>query len=140
MLLCIAAGFVAGYFVPLPFFAGPVAIRAAVSSALIAAAAGIIFVSRRELVKNKEHPNPYRPTNAIVSSGIYGISRNPIYVAFMIVVVATAVAANNAWLFAAAAAAFLVLRFAVVRVEERYLLSKFGSEYDDYRHRVRRWL
>ena len=97
-------------------------------------------MSRRELVKHKEHPNPYRPTNAIVSSGIYSRTRNPIYVSFMFIVLASAVAANNGWLLLAIVVLFVLLEFGVVRAEERYLSVKFGAEYDEYRRRVRRWI
>jgi protein-S-isoprenylcysteine O-methyltransferase Ste14 len=78
-------------------------------------------------------------TAAIVSSGIYRFSRNPIYVAFLIVVLATAVAANNAWLLIAIVVLFVLLQFGVVRAEERYLSGKFGEEYDAYRKTTRRW-
>ena len=100
----------------------------------------LVVLSRRELVKHREHPNPYKPTSAIVTSGIYGVTRNPIYVGFHFVVLAVAVGANNAWLFLAAVVLFILLWFGVVRPEERYLSGKFGAEYDDYRRKVRRWI
>ena len=100
----------------------------------------LVVLSRRELIKHKEHPNPYKPTSAIVTSGIYGFTRNPIYIGFHLVVLAVAVAANNAWLFVSALLLFVLLQFGVVRAEERYLSGKFGAEYDEYRRRVRRWV
>ena len=140
VLACIAAGFIAARFKPLPFFPGPASVRVAISIVLFLAPVVIVFVARRELIKHKEHPNPYKPTSAIVSSGIYRFSRNPIYIAFLIVVLATATAANNAWLLVSIVLAFVLLQFGVVRAEERYLSGKFGAEYDEYRRRVRRWV
>jgi len=139
-LACIAAGFIAAHYKPLTFFPGPASIRIAISVVLFLIAIVGIFMSRRELVKHKEHPNPYRPTNAIVSSGIYSRTRNPIYVSFMFIVLASAVAANNGWLLLAIVALFVLLEFGVVRAEERYLSAKFGAEYEEYRRRVRRWI
>jgi len=139
-LACIAAGFIAGHYMPLPFFPAPGWLRVAISTVLFFAAVALIILSRRELVRHEEHPNPYRPTNAIVSSGIYSRTRNPIYVAFMIVVLATAVAADNAWLLMAIVLLFVLLRFVTIRAEERYLSAKFGAEYEEYRRRVRRWI
>ena len=139
-LACIGIGLIAGYYKPLPFFPGPTAVRAVVAIVLFMIAVILVVLSRRELVKHREHPNPYKPTSAIVTSGIYGLTRNPIYVGFHFVVLAVAVGANNAWLFLAAVVLFILLWFGVVRAEERYLSGKFGAEYDDYRRKVRRWI
>jgi len=139
-LACIGAGFTAGHYKPLPFLLVAPSIRIAISIVLFAVAVGIVFVSRRELIRHKEHPNPYRVTNAIVSSGIYARTRNPIYIAFLIVVLATAVAADNRWLLISMVLLLLLLRFVTIRAEERYLSSKFGAEYEEYRRRVRRWV
>lgn len=136
----IAAGFIAARFKPLPFFPGPASARVAVSVVLFLVPVAIVVVARRELIRHKEHPNPYKPTSAIVSSGIYRFSRNPIYIAFLIVVLATAIAANNAWLLLSILLLFVLLQFGVVRPEERYLAAKFGAEYEEYRSRVRRWI
>ena len=67
VLACIAAGFIAGRFKPLPFFPGPASVRVAISILLFLVPVLIIFNARRELIKHKEHPNPYKPTGAIVS-------------------------------------------------------------------------
>lgn len=139
-LACIAAGFLAARFKPLPFFPGPAPVRIAIAIVLFLVPLTIILSARRELIKHKEHPNPYKPTSAIVTSGVYGRSRNPIYVAFLFVVLATAIAANNAWLLLSIVLLFLLLQFGTVKAEERYLSAKFGAEYDDYRRRVRRWI
>ena len=139
-LACIAAGFIAARFKPQPFFPGPTSIRVAIAVVLFVVPVAIVFFARRELIRHKEHPNPYKPTAAIVSSGIYRFSRNPIYVAFLIAVLATAIAANNAWLLLAIVLLLVLLQFGVVRAEEQYLSGKFGAEYDEYRRRVRRWI
>jgi protein-S-isoprenylcysteine O-methyltransferase Ste14 len=138
-LACIAAGFIAARFKPLPFFPGPPSVRVAISVVLYVIAALAIFLSRRELIRHKEHPNPYKPTGAIVSSGIYRFSRNPIYVAFLMIILATAVATNNTWLLLSIVVLFVLLQFVTVRAEERYLSGKFGAEYDAYRKTTRRW-
>ena len=139
-LACIAAGLIAENFKPLPFFPGPFAVRIAIAIVLFFIAVFVVATARQELVRHKEDPSPYRPTNAIVTSGIYRRTRNLIYIAFMIVVLASAVAANSAWLLLSIAVLFVLLEFGVVRAEERYLSGKFGAEYEEYRQRVRRWV
>jgi len=86
--------------------------------------------------------DPTRPANAssIVASGIFRYSRNPMYLGFALLLVAW-----SAWLqnvAGVAVAAFFVAyltRFQVLP-EERALVERFGSEYAQYRERVRRWL
>jgi protein-S-isoprenylcysteine O-methyltransferase Ste14 len=80
------------------------------------------------------------PTTAIVRSGPYRFTRNPIYVAFSLLVLGLACALNNLWLLGALAAAVSVMSFVVIPREERYLERRFGAQYLDYKARVGRWL
>jgi protein-S-isoprenylcysteine O-methyltransferase Ste14 len=80
------------------------------------------------------------PTSAIVRTGPYRLSRNPIYVSFMLLQLGIALWAGSVWILATLlpAAAFLV--WVVVPREECYLANRFGAEYAEYRDAVRRWL
>jgi protein-S-isoprenylcysteine O-methyltransferase Ste14 len=138
-VLCILAGFGAEHFVRLPLVEGHATMRRAAGVAIFAAACLVLLDALRQLRRHRTTPNPYRPSSAVVSSGVYGLSRNPIYVAFLLVVLASAIGANTGWMLIALVVLFLLLEFGVVRREERYLAAKFGREYDDYRARVRRW-
>jgi len=139
-VLCIVAALGAQRFVGLPLLEGPAMTRLAVGAAIFAAACLVLLDALRQMRRHRTTPNPYRPSSAVVSSGIYGLSRNPIYVAFLLFVLAAAVGANTGWMLLALVVLFLLLEFGVVRREERYLAAKFGRAYDDYRARVRRWL
>jgi len=75
-----------------------------------------------------------------VSTGVYRLTRNPIYIGLLIVVMAVAISVNSVWVLLSIVPLFLLLQFGVVLREERYLSTKFGSGYDDYRRRVRRWI
>ena len=83
---------------------------------------------------------PWKPTTALSTTGLYRLSRNPIYVGFTLMYLGFGVAMDSplALLFLLPCL-FVVDRFVVVR-EERYLAGKFGAEYEAYRARVRRWL
>ena len=86
--------------------------------------------------------NPMRPDEsaALVTSGIYRLSRNPMYVADVLLLAAWAV-----WLANLAAIVPIVLfiaymnRFQIVP-EERALQARHGEAYAAYRRVVRRWL
>jgi protein-S-isoprenylcysteine O-methyltransferase Ste14 len=86
--------------------------------------------------------NPMKPETAssLVSSGIYRITRNPMYVGLLLDLVAYAVFLSSAWaLLGPVAFFFYISRFQVVP-EERALEKLFGEEYLSYKLRVRRWL
>ena len=86
-------------------------------------------------------PVPARkPTTAIVRTGPYRFSRNPIYLAFSLLQLGIAVSVNSWWLIATLAAAVAIIHWIVVPREERYLEAKFGAAYLDYKASVRRWL
>jgi protein-S-isoprenylcysteine O-methyltransferase Ste14 len=139
-VICIGAGVVIEHFEPLPLILGLGHSRIAICAALLLVAAAFIGPAIRQFRRHNEHPNPYKPTGTIMDSGIYGRTRNPIYVGFLIVVLAVAMAMNSLWIALSFLVLFLLLHFGVVRPEERYLSGKFGSTYDDYRSRVRRWI
>jgi protein-S-isoprenylcysteine O-methyltransferase Ste14 len=140
MVLCIAAGFLAEHFRHFPIFPAHHPIGRPLCFALFGAAVIIFGAAIRELIKHKTHPSPYKATAALVQTGIYRFSRNPIYVGFLVVVAACAACANSAWLLLAAVALFVLLRFGVVSREEQYLSRKFGDVYEEYRRKVRRWV
>ncbi|MCG7394277.1 isoprenylcysteine carboxylmethyltransferase family protein [Microvirga sp. ACRRW] len=81
-----------------------------------------------------------RPTTAIVESGPYRFTRNPIYLGMFLGLVALSIAFNDLWLLLMLVPFALVIRYGVVAREEAYLERKFGEVYRNYRTRVRRWL
>jgi protein-S-isoprenylcysteine O-methyltransferase Ste14 len=86
--------------------------------------------------------NPMKPheTSALVTDGFFAWSRNPIYVADTLVLLAIALLVANALacLFVPLFVAYMD-RFQI-RPEERALRARFGDEYERYRAKVRRWL
>ena len=101
---------------------------------------GIVLSARRVFVAHGTHLNPYKPTSAVVVTGIYRFSRNPIYIAFLLLLPAFALFANSLWFVLLVPVLLLFLDFGIVRREEDYLLKKFGDPYREYCVRVRRWI
>jgi protein-S-isoprenylcysteine O-methyltransferase Ste14 len=81
-----------------------------------------------------------RPTTAIVESGPYRFTRNPIYLSMFLGQIGLAIGFDNLWLLITLVPFAVVIRYGVVAREEAYLESKFGDVYRGYRSRVRRWL
>ena len=137
---CIALAFVARHYKPLPLLGDGGPVRIGLGVGLCVLAATIIFVARRQMVAQGTHPNPYRPTRSIVITSVYRFSRNPIYIAFLLVVLAFAFFANSVWFIVTTGILLFLLHFGVVKREEDYLSQKFGDAYREYCRQVRRWI
>ncbi len=101
---------------------------------------GLIAIAAFVRAKTTVDPSALDKPRALVVSGVYRFSRNPMYLALMIVLTSWAVrlgAPANA-LTLAAFAAFITA--SQIKPEERALREKFGDEYDAYCRRVRRWI
>jgi len=85
-------------------------------------------------------PNPWQPTSRLVSSGIYRLSRNPMYIGFTLWYLGSTCWLNSLWPLLLLPVVLLFVHYGVVLREERYLERKFGEEYREYEGRVRRWL
>ncbi len=83
---------------------------------------------------------PGTPTRAIVTSGPYRFSRNPVYVAMLLILSGIGLHKDCVWFLLLTPVLFGLLHWGVVLREERYLERKFGSTYLDYKSRVRRWV
>ncbi len=80
------------------------------------------------------------PTTAIVRTGPYRFSRNPIYLAFSLLQLGLSILVNSLGLLITLIPAVLLMALVVIPKEERYLEARFPSEYSSYRAAVRRWL
>ncbi len=106
------------------------------------AAAGVAFALGAVTRFRRAGTNvqPYKPTTAIVSTGVYALSRNPIYVAMAMVYLAATLLLDSVACLVLLLPVLLAVRTGVIAREERYLAGKFGAPYVDYMARVRRWL
>lgn len=124
--------------VPLPFL--PQTLNVALGAALVVLAIALFSYSVAQL-RAAGTPVPARkPTTAIVRTGPYRFSRNPIYLAFSLFQLGIAIWINSLWLLATLVAAVALIHSIAIPREERYLERRFGAEYLDYKASVRRWL
>jgi protein-S-isoprenylcysteine O-methyltransferase Ste14 len=85
-------------------------------------------------------PIPIKPTTAIVETGPYRLTRNPMYVGLAALYLGITLWVDSLWpVLFLPIALFTIQRFVIAR-EERYLEAKFGDQYRGYKTRVRRWL
>jgi len=86
--------------------------------------------------------NPMKPaaSRSLVCSGIYRLTRNPMYVGLLLFLMAWGVFLSSAWaLLLVAVFVGYITRFQIVP-EEKILAQRFGPAYDAYTAKVRRWL
>lgn len=120
----------------------PTAVRGAAAGATAAASLGLAGASSAKFHRAGTTVDPLRPdrASALVTSGVNAVTRNPMYVGMAGVLVAHAIK-RGSWTALLPAAAFVaVMDHVQISAEEVALADRFGSEYDDYRGRVPRWL
>lgn len=100
----------------------------------------LALLSAATLWRASTSPLHERPTTAIVARGAFAWSRNPIYVAFVILCAGLALYFDRIWIVAGCIPAVLVIHFVVIAREEEFLEAKFGQDYLDYKAKVRRWI
>ena len=84
-------------------------------------------------------PGFHRPSSALITSGPFRFSRNPVYLAGALLHCGLPLLANALWPLVLLPPALVVVN-ALIRREESYLAQRFGSDYEAYRRRVRRWI
>ncbi|WP_425989124.1 methyltransferase family protein [Brevundimonas sp. TWP2-3-2] len=85
-------------------------------------------------------PEPWKPTTALVTDGVYRFTRNPIYLGFAVTFLGLAIGLDSPLTILFLLPCLVVIDRFVIQREERYLAGLFGAAYDAYRGRVRRWL
>jgi protein-S-isoprenylcysteine O-methyltransferase Ste14 len=123
---------------PLQIF--PASLGLPLGGALILIAIGLFVLSIREFRAAGTAIPTDQPTTALVKTGPYRFSRNPIYLSTTLLHLGIAIWVNSAWLLGTLILTLLIIRYGVIAREERYLEQKFEDEYLRYRASVRRWL
>ncbi len=104
--------------------------------------AGVLLLawSVRTMSRASVDPDPNEPPTAIVATGPYALSRNPIYVSFNVAYVGITFMVNTVWPIAVLPVGIALLYYGVIASDESYLERVFGDEYRQYKPRVRRWV
>lgn len=109
---------------------------------LIPLALGLVVLiwARVQFKKASAEIHTFRSPHVLVTDGIFRFSRNPMYLGFFLLLLAAAFYVNAWYALLAPLAFFVAATFWYIPYEERTLRASFGSTYDDYARRVRRWI
>jgi len=113
--------------------------RIIIGAMLIAAGGALAIPAMRGFRSAGTHVEPWKPSSALVTGGIFGWLRNPMYVGLALIVAGLGIALASDWMLVMLVPAVLLLHFGVVKREERYLEAKFGDAYRAYKERVPRY-
>lgn len=121
----------AGFLTPAIIFAGAV---------LLIVGVALVILARREFAQYGQPTDPGHPTSKLVTTGVFSISRNPLYLGGVCVLVGIALAVDLPWVLVCLLPALVACNYILIAPEERYLAVKFGEEYAMYAPSVHRWL
>ena len=109
-------------------------------AALILVGATLVVLARREFAQRGQPTDPKLPTSKLITTGVFTVSRNPLYLGGVCLPVGIALALNLPWVFVLLLPAIVACHYVLIAPEERYLAAKFGTDYWTYAAAVYRWL
>ena len=140
-LACLLLGLALDRVLPLPFdLPGTALMQWMAGGGLILIGVAIMAAGVRNFSRATTPVRSNQPVRALVTAGIHGWSRNPIYVGMFLLYAGIGIAARSPWVLILGLPLLIILRYGVVAREEAYLERRFGDAYRDYKARVRRWL
>ena len=109
-------------------------------AALIVVGVALVVLARRELAQRGQPTDPGLPTTKVVTTGVFSISRNPLYLGAVCFLIGITLAVDLPWMLVLLLPALVACHYVLIRPEERYLATKFGEEYCMYAASVHRWI
>ena len=142
--LVYAAGLLLGWWldrrIPVPITVGPSRGRLIAAAICLLASGAVVLSAFLTFRRARTTVIPGRAANALVTSGPYQITRNPMYVSFAVAYIGVTLFLDTWWPAVLLPVVVIIIDRAVIRGEERYLASVFPTEYAEYCSRVRRWI
>ena len=141
LIFCVflGTGFLLDYLFPIKLFRLPWWPKIICSGLFLAVAGYLALGSIGVLLRNKTPFDPAKATLKIVRQGPFRLSRNPMYLALLLLMAGTGVFTGSIWMCLAVPVLLIALDITAVRPEEEYLERHFGDRYLEYKTKVRRW-
>lgn len=90
--------------------------------------------------KNNTTVKPFQESTVLIVDGVYRLSRHPMYLGFVLILTGVAIILGSltCWVVVPIFVAAMEIKF--IRIEENMLEEKFGSDWQVYKKKVRRWI
>lgn len=100
----------------------------------------VVLAADRQFKRAGTTVKPFQPATALVTTGMYRFTRNPMYLSLALLLAAFALFMNHIGPALLVPVFVLVIQIRFIRSEERMLEEAFGERYRAYKERVRRWI
>ena len=107
---------------------------------LIITGISLVVLARRQFAQFQQPTDPGHPTTKVITTGVFAISRNPLYLGSVLLLMGIALALNVMWALVMLLLSTILCHYILIIPEEQYLAEKFGDEYKEYTDSVHRWL
>jgi len=98
------------------------------------------LIADRDFKKAGTTVKPFEESSTLITSGIFRLSRNPMYLGMVSVLVGEAILLGSLSPCIMVIVFALLMHFVFIIPEEKALEARFGQEYLEYKQNVRRWL
>lgn len=107
---------------------------------VVAAGLGLAIYMLSLLKSKHTSSDPGGVPSTLVTTGFYSLSRNPVYLAYVITTSGAAIIFGSITAFIAPVICFSVIHVFIIPLEERNLQKIFGQKYEHYQRSVHRWI
>jgi len=128
-------------FIPISFplgFLTPILIPT--GTILLVMGLSFVIFARREFVRYGQPTDPGHPTSQLLTSGVFSISRNPLYFGGILIQAGLSLVFKLPWILIFLFPSIIACQTILIVVEERYLTARFGNQYLEYAMKVHRWI
>ena len=100
----------------------------------------VTSVAVAAFIRNKTTYSTMHPVTSLQTTGIYSLSRNPMYLGLLGIYTGMALIKGNWWTILLIPFLLIIMNQYIIRKEEKYLQRRFGEIYQEYKNIIRRWI
>lgn len=98
------------------------------------------LVADKAFHRAKTTVKPFEESSVLITSGAFRISRNPMYLGFVLILIGIAVLVGSLTPYVVVFAFAILIDRMFVTAEDQMLAEKFGADWEAYKRHTRRWL